>query len=479
MNRRARMIILTLFFLGSVGHPINAMNKEVVVAQQRRKEIINVLKELPQELKLRILYLLLESRLAYTLSPAQGLTLQGHTGPINSVAFSPNGETILTGLGYRRACLWNSKTGELVTTLVGHSGPINSLAWSPDGKTIATGSLYAVAGVWDAATGKLLRILKGHTACIVSIVFSCDGKALLTGSWDNTVCLWSLKTGKLLRTFEPPTALTSRLIPGFITQKGNGLDNVVAYSPTGEAVVTRSDDGTAYLWNAKTGKLLRTLKGHTKAISSLAWSPDGKTIATGSSDSTVCVWNCETGELVVTLRGNTKSVISSVVFSADGETIFTGAYDGTIGVWSSKTGNLLEIFTVDASIASLAISPDDQTILICERRPFSGLLKIIELASLEIKPPSGLGDPVRALKYKKLLNGFDGNITEEQKEIMRKEFMHYACVVLDHSKNDEVSASSNSASAISPVQTISKEQIALVLVLGALVLGMGSDCVLF
>jgi WD40 repeat protein len=69
-----------------------------------------------------------------------------------------------------------------------------------------------------------------------------------------------------------------------------------AFSPDGKRVVTASDDNTARLWDADTGKEAAVLKGHTNRVWSAAFSPDGKRVVTASADNTARLWDADTGK---------------------------------------------------------------------------------------------------------------------------------------------------------------------------------------
>ena len=177
---------------------------------------------------------------------------------------------------------WNA----CMQTLEGHSGFVFSVAFSPDSKLVASGSSDNTVKIWDAATGACTQTLEGHSDYVRSVAFSPDSKLVASGSYDKTVKIWDTATGVYTQTLEGHS--------GFVCS--------VAFSPDSKLVASGSYDKTVKIWDAATGACTQTLEGHSGSVNSVAFSPDSKLVASGSNDNTVKIWDAATGACTQTLE---------------------------------------------------------------------------------------------------------------------------------------------------------------------------------
>ena len=174
---------------------------------------------------------------------------------------------------------------------------------------------------------KFLRAYTGHSAYVNSVVWSPDGHLLASGSNDTTAQVWQAATGKTITTFRGHTANV----------------NIVAWSPDGRYVASGGSDNMVYVWDALTGEQVSAYAGHTFWIlRGLSWSPDGTRIASGSWDGTVQVWNAFSGERLLVYQGH-SGIVYSVAWSPDGRLIASGGgYPNClVKVWDARTGERL------------------------------------------------------------------------------------------------------------------------------------------
>jgi WD40 repeat protein len=155
-------------------------------------------------------------------------------------------------------------------------------------------------------------------------------------------------------------ALSKRLSTNTVAYLPAFVNSVWAFSPDGKTIATGGKDNLVRLWDANTGKLVRTLSGHNDAVASVAFSPDGHRLASASLDKTVRLWKPDTGELVATLVGQTD-IVESVAFSPDGHTLATASADHTARLWDSYTGQPIGLPMIHTNEVTEALfSPDAQ-----------------------------------------------------------------------------------------------------------------------
>ncbi|KAG8792415.1 hypothetical protein FRC12_006188 [Ceratobasidium sp. 428] len=243
--------------------------------------------------------------------------LKGHTGAVMAVAVSSNGRWIVSGSVDTTVRVWDAATGNATLELLGHSSWVLSVGFSPDCRFIVSGSYDKTLRIWDAETGRdALEPLTGHSYGPVSVVFSPDGHRIASGSYDGSVHIWDSKTGKG----------TETIYLGLVTS--------IAFSLDGHQVVFGSDKGTLSVFDAKTGdKRLGPLQGHRRSVNSVAFSPDGCWIASACSGHMIRIWDAQTGQSVLDpLQGHT-SYVRSVAFSPNGRRIVSGSWDLSIRIW--------------------------------------------------------------------------------------------------------------------------------------------------
>jgi WD40 repeat protein/serine/threonine protein kinase len=304
--------------------------------------------------------------------PAPFVELGTHTGPVRSVSFAPDGQTVATGGEDNEIRLWDIQAGEMVKELRGHASQVRDCTysadgnwllsagrdeviklWQPskyaeevvfeaprtddtilaahfarDGKSIVTASQDCTASLWDVKDRQLVkRFAEGHEFLASTAVFFADGSRLATGAGDGTVLLWDLATGTQLHRLEQ-----------------TGYTAAIAVSPDGQTIVTGSSGNEVNVWNVATGKLVNSLPGHEAPLTAAQFSSDGTWLATGDDQGRGCLWKfdpqIQAWYPVNWLVGHSR-VITGIAFAEGDRVVVTCSGDNTCGQWDVATGQEL------------------------------------------------------------------------------------------------------------------------------------------
>ena len=115
---------------------------------------------------------------------------QGHEDSVSSVAFAPDGQTIVSGSKDKTIRLWDLQGNAIGAPFRGHERSVMSVAFAPDGQTIVSGSLDKTIRLWDLQGNAIGTPFQGHESTVISVAFAPDGQTIVSGSADQTIRLW-------------------------------------------------------------------------------------------------------------------------------------------------------------------------------------------------------------------------------------------------------------------------------------------------
>jgi WD40 repeat protein len=344
-----------------------------------------------------------------------------------ALAFSTDGTRLaIADQDAIRIC--EAETGRECGRLRGHNGTVRSLDWLPGSHRLASASNDQTVRLWDADTGQELRVYRGHTAPVLCVACSPDGRHLASGDAAGLVKIWDAAQDQRAAVLaETPEAAALRFDPsgqqlrvakvsggkfGGVRTFDLGSGTIVAdhtvdlvrrvewplryvdFSPDGRFLAgpTGSDPKCVGQWDASTGRLLTTVRGHAAEVRVVAFSPSGRQLATAAwnrkpnQEGEFALWEGEEdGRVTPVWLVATPSPVDCLTFSPDGRYLVVGdrgdrppepdrAVDGRLVVWDTRTRQPLLAWSAHAGrVQAVAVSPDGKTVVSVGREPGAGL----------------------------------------------------------------------------------------------------------
>jgi WD40 repeat protein len=249
--------------------------------------------------------------------------IAGNKKEIQAVADTRDGQLLAAETADDGVTIWNAASGEEIRKLRGEKPPVAlrnnwvySIAFSPNGKWLASGIDSKTVRIWDVKTGDVVRDFTGKNRAVLYMAFSPDGRTLATGDDDKNIVLWDVSSGTVLHTLHGHEKAVL----------------AVAFSQDGRKLASASADKTIKLWDIASGRLITTLHGHRDRVTTLAFTPGGRWLASGGWDGTVRIWDIDSASEFEEISAHSKEIFS-LAFDHHGDWLAAGTSDGTVRLW--------------------------------------------------------------------------------------------------------------------------------------------------
>ena len=359
------------------------------------------------------------------------------TNEIRAVSWSPNGNLAAAGGSYdNRVRIINATTGNIIENLTGHTGSIESFAWSPDGSLLASGSgwMDTTIRIWDTVTWTEVKTLTGHNGEVSSLDWSSDGSMLLStegyagGTPDKKIHIWDVTAGTIIRD------ITTNLDVYGLYSADFSPDDSKIVSGTWE-INDPEHKNLVLVWDTNSGTLLNTFYGHTYGVLSTKWSPDGMKIASGSLDRSLRIWGDITSPTLtgVSSIGDISGELNAVNISKDSNLVinFTASETGTYEIVIDTDGNLGFNNLTDKILTGIVIG-EPQTVL-WDMTEKTGLNVTEGNYSVQISITDSSGNIIANPDTSIMVHVYNGEIDSEEidsEEVSTEDPIDYLIIIL-------------------------------------------------
>jgi WD40 repeat protein len=258
---------------------------------------------------------------------------------VSRVALAPGGDALIAAAGYE-LFLFGLPELKPLASRFRHAGPIAAVAWSQDGERLVTGSYDRTLRAWGAKDGAGVFATDANAGFVFAVAAGKDFFA--AGGQDGHVRLFQADS-KLRADIAAHDAACTDL----------------ALAPGGKVLASVGADRVLRLSDASTGESLHVLRDLPGLQFRLAWSPDGSRVAVGSSD--VRLVDAATGELVETLP-RLAAPLTALAFSPDGSTLAAGLADRSITLLDLAGAPPQFLHGHAGRITAVAFAPDGKTL---------------------------------------------------------------------------------------------------------------------